>query len=199
MPAASTEQLRELVKIVDDFLTVRSDVLSRQAEVYASGDPELIADFESFMGRSNALKASIEKTVGAWNAAKMAWGNITDKTSAAIGDAIDWFRETFTDYEAAPGIGSYHNASLAAFGAIQVPAAAWVAGISASAFLLWRMGKGLMTRIDAIKISRERNIPYDQALIQADKVGGMKLFTVEMAPLYIGALAAAYFLWFRNK
>ncbi len=190
MTVANQEQMRSFVKIVDDFYGVRSTLQKKQAAVYASGDANLIADYNSFMSKSNALNMTIENTVGAWNAAKNAWSKVTDISSTYIGDAVDWFREVFSDYNAD---------GMSAFGAIQLPAAAWVAGISASAFLLWRTGKTLVTRIDAVSIAAAENIPYDQALIKADHVNRFKIFSPEMAPLIIGALAAGYFLWWRKK
>lgn len=186
MAEPTKTELNKFVQTVDDFLAMKNKVASRRAEVYATNDPELISDYESFVSKADILQSTIESTVGAWNAAKAEYAKITDTTSTAIGDAIDEIRSWF-GYDPAPGIGF--------LGIIQLPAAAWIAGIIAAAALLWRMGNSLMTRIDAATIARRENIPYSEALTKAADANRFKLVSKDTVTIIAGAALLAWYLW----
>ena len=191
MSEASPEQLNKFVKTVDDFLKMRENVLAKRAQVYSSNDPELIRDFDNFASASTTLKNTIENTTGAWNAAKQAYAATTDTSSMYIGDAVDWLREVFTDYDADGG--------LTGLGIVQLPAAVWVAGIISAAAILWRTGKALVVRIDAATISRAENIPYSEALKKSENINSVSIFGGASIPMLIALGAGVYWLWVNRK
>ena len=188
MSEPSREQVNQFVKTVDDFLTMRANVLSKRAQVYASNDPALINDFESFESASTTLKNTIENTTGAWAAAKSAYKAATDTSSTYIGDAVDWFREVFSDYDADGGLGL-----------VQLPAAVWIAGIISAAAILWRSGKALLVRIDAVSIARAENIPYSEALTKSERINSVSIFGGASLPMLIALGAGIYWLWVNRK
>jgi hypothetical protein len=206
---------------VDKFMANYSKLIlpSTRAEVYASGNPELIANYETAVTRGRILKSTIEGTVGAWNAAKRAWGSVTDVTSTVIGDAIDWVRGIFGDgpnadlraYQASPisggQLGRYDvspisGGQLGALGALQLPAAAWVAGIISSAYLLNSLIEKIWISIEATRIQKANpNIPRDEAINAA--AGAVKragiLGDFDLTLPLVAAAAIAAFLIFGKK
>lgn len=105
MSQASQAELNRFVEVVDEFkrkfAKLTSDDMRRQ--VLASGDAKLQSDYNTAVSRGRALNATIETTVGAWNAFKSGYRAVTDVTSTWIGDAVDEIRSWF-GYDPAPGI-----------------------------------------------------------------------------------------------
>lgn len=106
MSQASQQELNRFVEVVDKFKANFAKLQGMQADVLASGDPQLQRDYNSAITRGRALNATIDTTVGAWNAFKAGYRSVTDRTSTIIGDAIDEIRSWF-GYDPAPGIGNY--------------------------------------------------------------------------------------------
>lgn len=186
--AANPQEMNRFVKSVDEFFANYEKLTTpaMRAQVYASGQPELIADYQAAVSRGATLSATIQGTVGAWTAAKAAWGTVTGATSTVIGDAIDEIRSWF-GYEPAPGVSSlgqwrgsgtpdpgtlgFYDPSpisggrLGALGAIALPAAAWVATILGAVYLMNQaMGK-LFIWVDANSIQKaDPTISREKAL-----------------------------------
>jgi len=97
MSQANPQQINEFVKVVDEFMrnNKKLNAPKFRADVMASGNPELIANYNSAVSKSNALKVTIEKTTGAWAKAKAAYQDAISTTSTVIGDAIDEIRSWF--------------------------------------------------------------------------------------------------------
>lgn len=201
MAEATKTELNKFVEVVDKFMrryaTLNSPATREQ--VYASNDQKLISDYETAVSRGGALKIAIEKTVGAWNAAKRAWKSITDTTSTVIGDAIDEIRSWF-GRSATGDLGRYSYAGLSGLGAIQVPAAAWVAGIIAAAVILTKAIDEILVRVEATRIQRESGLPREQAIALAKDVYSRSLLGDVLDWKIIAAVAlAAYFIWGSKK
>lgn len=204
MAEATQIELNKFVEVVDKFMR-RFAVLNSPAtreQVYASNDQKLISDYETTVSRGKALKVTIEKTVGAWNAAKRAWSSITGATSTVIGDAIDEIRSWF-GYKPAGSqvtdLGAYY-AALGSLGAIQVPAAAWVAGIIAAAVLVTKAIDEILVRVEAARIQKESGVPREQAIAIAKDVYSRSLLGDVLDWKIVAAVAlAAYFLWDSKK
>ena len=105
---ASQAELNRFVKVVDEFKAKYARLIApaTKAQVYASGNQKMIADYETAVVRGNALNRSIAALVGAWAAFKRGYAAVTDTTSMYIGDAIDEIRSWF-GYDPAHGIGEY--------------------------------------------------------------------------------------------
>lgn len=200
--SATPEQMNKFVRSVDEFFQkfARLDTPQMRSDVYSSRNSQLIADYEQTIDQGRILKATIENTVGAWNAAKAAWSAVTDTTSMAIGDAIDRVRSWF-GYEPAPGVSAYHASPISSGGlgllsAIQLPAAAWVTGIIAATYLLNGAMDKIFISVEASRIQRaDPTISRERALVQAtDAVKSLNIFGRATLPLLAAAALAAYLL-----
>lgn len=105
---ANPQEMNRFVKSVDEFFAnyAKLTTPAMRDQVYSSGQPQLIADYQAAVSRGATLSRTIQGTVGAWNAAKSAWAGVIGATSTVIGDAIDEIRSWF-GYEPAPGVGFY--------------------------------------------------------------------------------------------
>lgn len=200
------QEMNRFVTAVDEFFANYARLTSAQtrAEVYASGSPTLIADYESAVRQGGMLKRTIEGTVGVWGAAKTAWASVTDVTSTIIGDAIDEIRSWF-GYEPA-GVGSYDvspisGGTLGALGVIQLPAAAWVAGIIGAVFLANQAMNIIFVSLEANRIQRaDPTISRSQALDVARRaVKTAGFFGNATLPLIAAAALAAWLLFGRQQ
>lgn len=171
---ATQQEVNRFVREVDLFMENYDKLMDPQfrSDVYASRDSGLIADYEQASQQAKVLKNTIEATTGAWSAAKKAYSSVTDQTSMAIGDAIDEIRSWF-GYDPAPGLNG--------LGALQLPAAAWIAGIISAAFLLNRGMDKIFISVEASRLQRMNpGISREQALIKAADVitgGGLSITT----------------------
>ncbi len=183
---ATQNQMNQFVQTVDKFMANYARLITpdNRAVVYSSGNQQLISDYESAVTKGRALKVTIETTVGAWNAAKRGWSNVTDTTSLYIGDAVDWLKGLFGGGPNTEGLG-----------VMQIPAAIWVSGIVASAYLLNSLMTKIFVSIEATKIQRNNpGLSRSDALLRA-KSAVPSLFGSIQTPVIIGAaLFAAYFL-----
>ena len=186
MSQATQGQMNEFVQIVDKFMANYARLVSKENSdiVYTSGNPALISDYESAVSKAGALKATIENTVGAWNAAKRGWQNVTDVTSMYIGDAVDWMKNLFGG-----------NSGVGGLGVIQIPAAIWVSGIVASAYLLNSLMTKIFLSIEATKIQKNNpGLSRSDALQRASNslptlFGGINL------PIVAAGVLIAVYLW----
>lgn len=199
MAEPTKAEVNRFVQVVDDFMREYDKLRSpeTQAKVYGSGDSQLVADYETAINRGGALKGTILQTTGAWKNAKAAYQDAIDQSSMAIGDAIDWFREKYFGYDPAGGMGCANcPQGLHGLGALQLPAAAWIAGIVSAAYVLLRSFRALAIRIDAAALQRQNpNLSRDAAIKRAsDAHGSGGLFSINTMPLLLGGLAALYFL-----
>ena len=211
MPESATPQEMNLfVKSVDDFFANYAKLISPQmrADVYASGNSQLIAEYNASVSRGAALKVTIERTTGAWQAAKAGWATVTGITSTVIGDAIDEIRSWFGyspagcygcelgRYDVSPITGG----QLGFLGAIQLPAAAWVAGILGAVYLANQAMTKIFVSVQATKIqTADPTVSRSRALADAaGAVKGISLFEGAALPL-IAAAALAAFLIFGKK
>jgi len=186
---SETANVNKFVAVVDEFMANYARLNSNDAKtaVANSGDPALIAEYNSQLGKATALKNTIEATTGAWQSAKQFYLQSTDTSSMYIGDAVDWIRSKF-GYDPAPG--------FSGLGALQIPAAAWIAGIIAAAVLMNSAMKKLFVAIEASKIQRQNpSVSRADAVAQASRalaVGGF--FSFQNAPLFIGGAIALWVL-----
>ena len=170
------------------------------SQVYASKNPQLIADYETTVNRAGALRSTIIVTSGAWDVAKRQYANITGKTSVVIGDAIDEIRSWF-GYKPAGDLGCatcVNAVGLNGLGAIQLPAAAlaavYVTGVITTGMLLNSAMSKIFVTLGANRLQRENpNMTRTTALSQAkDIYGGDGIFgsgaTLKM--LAVAALGA---------
>lgn len=208
---ATPQEMNKFVQVVDEFMSNYDKLMDPQmrTDVYNSRNSALIADYESATGQAQTLKRTIEATTGAWNAAKQSWANVTDKTSMVIGDAIDEIRSWF-GYDPAPGIGNYDfvrfdsspisGGNLGAFAAIQLPAAAWIAGIVSAAYLLNKTMNQIFISVEASRFQRiDPTLSRSQALEKAvTAVTGGGFFGRATLPL-IAAGALAIYLVMRKR
>lgn len=192
MAEPTQQEISQFVLSVDEFMQNYARLISSdtQAKVYASQDPQLIADYEQARSRGATLKASVENTVGAWNTAKQIYATAIDKTSMYIGDAIDEIRSWF---------GGGPKADLGALGIIQFPAAAaWIAGIVGTAFILNNLMKKIFVRIETAALV-ESGIPRDQAIRIASRSIAPTFFQAMNIPLILGGALAVYLIWNANR
>jgi len=200
MSTANPQQMNRFVQVVDDFMK-RYALLTSDAtrkRVFDTNDAALINDYNTQVSRGKALKATIEGTVGAWNAAKREWSKITDATSTAIGDAVDEIRSWF-GYKPAGDLSGYGN--LAGLGALQIPAAAWVAGIITAAVLATKAIDEILVRIEATRIQQETGKPRAQALSEAKDIYRNALFAdpLQIPKLLLIAGGLYYLIAVRKK
>lgn len=189
--AASSGQMNEFVRVVDEFMLKYAKLVSpgMRTEVYASGNPALISDYESAVSRGGALKTSIDTTVGAWGAAKRGWQSVTDTTSLYIGDAVDWLKNLFGN-----------NTNLSGLGIIQIPAAAFVVGaIGVSAALILSIDR-IFIAVEANRIQHDNpGLSRDQAYALAKGNVGLDIFAGVNRFAMIAGLGILAYLYFGKK
>ena len=196
---ATQTKLNKFVKVVDEFKANYARLLlpATRSEVYASRNAAMISDYEKAVSRGGALNTTINTTVGAWNAFKRGYATVTDTTSTVIGDAIDEVRSWF-GYKPAGGIG-HLPINLGALGIVQLPAAAWIAGIVAAAYTLNALMSKIFVTLEANKIQRQNpEISRANALVQAER-GLPSLLPGGLTPVMIGVGALALWLMFGQK
>lgn len=210
MADPTTQEMNRFVKEVDSFManTAKLNDPAMRAKVAATGNPALMNDYNSAVSQSRILKNTIEATVGAWNAAKAGWQKITDTTSMAIGDAIDEIRSWF-GYKPAGGLSAYDVSpisggtlgSLGALGAVQLPAAVWIAGIVSAAYLLNQTMNKIFVSVEASRImSADPTVSRSQALTAAaSAVRSAGFFGGATVPLLIAAGLAAFLLFGKKQ
>jgi len=191
MAQASQSQMNDFVRVIDEFMQKYARLISPQtrSEVYASGNAGLISEYEKAVSRGGMLKTNIEVVTGAWAAAKRAYSSVTDTTSMAIGDAIDWIKGLF---DGGPQVGG--------LGIIQIPAMAWVVGtIAAGAALILSIDRIFIT-LEANRIQRDSpGTSRDVAIRQAKGAIGLDVFGDVKQLAVIGALAFVAWLYFGQK
>jgi hypothetical protein len=221
MAETTPQEMNQFVKTVDEFMANYAKLISPETkgQVYATGNPTLISNYENAVTQSRILKRTIEATVGAWNVAKKAWASVTGVTSTFIGDAIDTVRSWF-GYDPASGVtrdgmdglgclGCPANecencpvinhggpvSGMGALGIVQLPAAAWIAGIIAAAYLLNGTMKKIFISIEATRIIKaDPNISRGRALEMASSAVSTNFFGSATMPLIAAGLIAVYFL-----
>lgn len=189
---ATQTELNKFVRVVDEFKTKYARLTSpaMRAQVYASGNQKLIADYERAVSRGGMLNVTINTTVGAWSTFKRGYGAVTDVTSTAIGDAIDEVRSWF-GYEPAKGFSGL--GSLSGLGAIQIIPAVAIAGIVGTAMILIAAMNRIFISVEASKIQKENpTITRASALRQAES-GLPSFIPGGITPVMIGVGALA--LW----
>lgn len=191
MAQASQLQMNEFVKVIDEFMQKYARLISPQtrAEVLASGEPQLISDYEKAVSRGGMLKINIEVVTGAWQAAKRAYASVTDVTSTVIGDVADWFKNLF---------GGDNN--LGTLGVIQIPAAAWIVGtIAAGAALILSIDRIFIT-LEANRIQRDSpGVSRQQAIVLAKRGIGLDVFGDVQKIVMIGAIAFVVWMVYGQK
>ena len=198
MAQASQQQMNEFVKVIDEFMQKYTRLISTQTrtEVYASGNPGLISDYENAVSRGGMLKTNIEIVTGAWQAAKRAYSSVTDVTSMYIGDAIDWFKDLFGGTPipvSGPQIGG--------LGVIQIPAAVWIVGtIAAGAALILSIDRIFIT-LEANRIQRDSpGMTRVQAITQAKGAIGLNIFgDVKQLAIIGGIVFVAWLIYGQKK
>ena len=206
---ATPQEMNRFVQSVDEFFSNYAKLISpaMRAQVYATGNTALIADYESAKSQGAILKTTIEATTGAWATAKAAYSAVTGVTSTAIGDAIDEIRSWF-GYKPAGGLGYLGACNcpapglgrLGALGVVQLPAAAWVAGILGAVYLANQAMNKVFIFVAASQIqASDPSISRSQALAAAaDTIKGEGILGAITLPL-IAAAALAAFLIFGRK
>jgi len=203
---ASPQEMNRFVKAVDEFMAKYAKLIlpATRTQVYASANPALISDYESAVKQGRILKATIGNTVGAWNAAKSAWASVTGVTSTVIGDAIDEIRSWF-GYDPETGLSAYDpspisGGTLGLLGVVQLPAAAWIAGILGAVYLLNQTMNKIFVSIEATRIQKANpTISRSQALVAASQaVKTSRFFGIATLPLIAAAALAAWFLFGRQ-
>ena len=191
MAQASQQQMNEFVKVIDEFMQKYTRLISTQTrtEVYASGNPGLISDYENAVSRGGMLKTNIEIVTGAWQAAKRAYSSVTDITSMYIGDAVDWFKGLFGGE---PQIGG--------LGIVQIPAAVWIVGtIAAGAALILSIDRIFIT-LEANRIQRDSpGMTRVQAITQAKGAIGLNIFGDVKQLAIIGGIVFVAWLIYGKK
>ena len=224
---ATPQEINRFVAEVDKFMVNYARLISPQmrSQVYATGNAELIGEYESAVTTGRRLKATIEGTTGAWNEAKRAYQAITDVTSTAIGDAIDWFRGLWGAGPAAD-LGRYgveamrgdirgrHDVSpisggtlgyLGNLGAVQLAGTAlmavWLAGIVSAAYLANQVMQKVFIWVDAWLIQRnDPTISTSDAIDLASKSAARGGFFEGAAlPLIAAAVLAAFLIFGQRK
>lgn len=205
MAEPTPQEMNKFVATIDEFMLKLAKLNSPQMRqtAYASGDQVLIDDYEITLGRAKGLAATIETTTGAWTAAKSAYSAVTDQTSILIGDAIDEIRSWFGAGPKADLSGqnlsgqNLSRCNLGALGLVQLPAAAWIAGILAAAYIAIRSMDAIFIRLDASRLQREDpTISRDQAISRARTASAIgSFFSFQAAPLLIGGALALWLVW----
>jgi len=218
---ATPAEVNIFVADVDEFMTKYAKLISPEfrAKVYATGNTENIANYESKVSQGRAIKNTIETTTGAWLGFKREWSKVTDVTSTVIGDAVDWLRGIFGDdpyggafdaYDISPisggQLGRYDispisGGQLGALGAIPLITYAFIAGL---AVVLVTYIKGLdkfFVWIDAWSIQRDDpSISRAEALDKAAQVAARdNLFAGAALPLLAAAAIAAFLIFGKKK
>ena len=206
---ATPQEMNRFVQSVDEFFSNYAKLISpaMRAQVYATGNTALIADYESAKSQGAILKTTIEATTGAWAVAKRAYSAVTDTTSTVIGDVVDEIRSWF-GYKPAGGLG-YLGAcncpapglgAVGALGVVQLPAAAWIAGILGAVYLANQVMNKIFIFVAANQIQAgDPSLSRSQALAAAaDTIKGESILGAITLPL-IAAAALAAFLIFGRK
>jgi hypothetical protein len=198
MAEATQTEMNRFVAIVESFKNnlARLNSAETRNAVYASNNSALIRDYENTLTQSNILNSTIEGTVGAWEAAKSGWGILTSQTSMWIGDAVDEIRSWF---QTSNNLGCIGCPQLGSFGAVQLPAAVWIAGIVAAAYALNKGMEKIFIAIEATKmqeanpnLSRERAVTLARNAIVGSWFG--------LAPgVLLAAGAVGLYLVFRKR
>lgn len=201
------EEMNQFVRSVDEFFANYAKLISpaMRAQVYATGNASVIADYESAKTQGAMLKNTIEATTGAWAAAKGAWGSVTDVTSTVIGDVVDEIRSWFGYQPAgeylgacncpAPGLGG-----LGYLGAVQLPAAAWIAGILGAVYLANSAMQKIFVFVAANQIqAADPSVSRSQALAAASRAVKTNGILGAITLPLIAAAALAAFLVFGRK
>ena len=187
MAQASQPQMNEFVRVIDEFMQKYARLISpqTQSQVLASGDSQLISDYDTAVSRGGMLKTNIEVVTGAWQAAKRAYSSVTDVTSIAIGDAIDWVKNIF---------GGGGN-GISGLGIVQIPAAAWIVGtLAAGAALILSIDR-IFVRIEANRIQRDSPGTSRERALQIAKSGiGLNLAPDFQKIAMIGAIG--FLVWY---
>jgi len=186
MSEASPQEMNRFVSEVNSFMKNYARLIQpgTRADVYATGNSAIISDYESAVSQARILKRTIEATTGAWNAAKAAYSTVTGITSTGIGDAIDEIRSWF-GYDPATGVGG--------LGIVQLPAAAWIAGIISAAYLLNATMNKIFIAIEATKITRaDPTISRERALALAKSAVSSPFFGNATLPLLTAGALALY-------
>lgn len=183
MTEPTNVEMNRFVKEVDEFMQKYAKLTSpdMQQKVYDAGDPVLMNDYKSAVNRATMLKNTIEATTGAWASAKKAYASVTDVTSMWIGDAVDEIRSWFTDN------------NVQGLGVLQLPAAAWVAGIVASAYIMNSLMSKIFVRVDVARLVAQGVDPA-QALQTAQSAAAPAFFEALNIPLLIGGGLAVWLL-----
>lgn len=186
---ATPEEMNRFVRVVDQFMKNYTELVSpvMRQKVYSTNDSALISDYESAVNRGRVLKSTIENTVGAWNAAKAAWSSVTDTTSIWIGDAIDEIKSWFGG-----------GPDMSGLGFIQLPAAAWIAGIIAVAYSLNSLMSNIFVRANAAKLV-EQGVSPERALATAKQGVASQFFQTLNVPLLVGGVLAVWLLFMRKN
>lgn len=191
MAQASQPQMNEFVKVIDEFMQKYARLISPQtrAEVMASGDSQLISNYETAVSRGGMLQTNIEVVTGAWSAAKRAYASVTDVTSTVIGDVVDWFKDLFDGGNNVSGLG-----------VIQIPAAAWIVGtIAAGAALILSIDRIFIT-LEANRIQRDSpGVSREQAIVLAKRGIGLNVFGDVQKIAMIGAIAFVVWIVYGQK
>lgn len=204
---ATPGEMNQFVQSVDEFFANYAKLISptMRAQVYATGNAAVIADYESAKSQGAILKSTIEATTGAWATAKAAYSAVTDTTSTVIGDAIDEIRSWFGykpagEYLAACQCDNNSLAGLGYLGAVQLPAAAWVAGILGAVYLANQAMNKIFIFVAAGQIqAADPTVSRSQALAEASRaVKANGILGAITLPL-IAAAALAAFLIFGRK
>ncbi len=206
---ATPQELNRFVQSVDEFFSNYAKLISpaMRAQVYATGNAAVIADYESAKSQGAILKSTIEATTGAWATAKAAYSVITGATSTFIGDAIDEFRSWF-GYKPAGGLGYLGACNcpapglgyLGGLGVVQAPAAAWVAGILGAVYLANQAMNKVFIFVAANQIqAADPTLSRAQALAAAaDTVRGEGIIGAITLPLVAAAVLAAFLIFGRK-
>ncbi len=206
---ATPQEINRFVQSVDEFFSNYAKLITpnMRAQVYATGNAAVIADYESAITQGAVLKSTIEATTGAWAAAKAAYSAVTGVTSTFIGDAIDEIRSWFGYKPAgeylgglgcpgpAPGLGA-----VGYLGVVQLPAAAWVAGILGAVYLANQAMNKVFIFVAANQIqASDPSISRSQALAAAaDTIKGEGIIGAITLPLVAAALLAAFLIFGRK-
>jgi len=206
---ATPQELNRFVQSVDEFFSNYAKLISpaMRAQVYATGNAAVIADYESAKSQGAILKTTIEATTGAWALAKRAYSAATGATSTVIGDVIDEVRSWF-GYKPAGGLGYLAACNCPApglgavgyLGVVQAPAAAWVAGILGAVYLANQAMNKVFIFVAANQIqAADPTLTRAQALAAAaDTIKGEGIIGAITLPLVAAALLAAFLLFGRK-
>jgi len=173
-------------RVVDTFYKKRAALILARNKVMASGDAQLIADYNSAIARATSMNSTIQNAVGVWSVARKKYASLTDTTSMAIGDAVDTIRSWF-GYDPSQGLNG--------LGAIQLIPIAVAGGIAAAVIIVTKGIDEVLIRIEATKIQREDGVSRSEAIKRATNAYDDGFFKGAFDWKVIGGVAAiAWFL-----